>query len=268
MIFFELSSFVLGLLLFGFLLGTTLLGALLGRRARQRSGHLKEPFGILQGALLGIVGLLLAFGLSLAVSRYENRRENVVTTANAIGTTYLRAQTLTEPERTRSLGLLVGFTEAAVGLSDHTPGGGAAKAAVAREDLLQRRLWAQASAAVERSPQGTAPRLYIESLNDMFDDETARVATLSNRVPTAVLLLEILGAAFTLALLAAYLAIAGRGGLTVIVASALIAFLLLVTADLDRPTRGLIQVPDTVLRDQLESMKLPPAAAAPRLPTR
>ena len=43
-------------------------------------------------------------------------------------------------------------------------------------------------------------------------------------------------------------------------------FLLLVTADLDRPTRGMIRVPDTALTDQLASMEVPPAAAAPRSP--
>jgi hypothetical protein len=102
----------------------------------------------------------------------------------------------------------------------------------------------------------------------MIDGETARVAALSNRVPTAVLLLEVLGSALALGLLGAYLALAGRGVLAVSVASALVAFLLLVTADLDRPTRGMIQVPDTVLTQQLASMKEPPAARAPPSPLR
>ena len=39
-----------------------------------------------------------------------------------------------------------------------------------------------------------------------------------------------------------------------------------ITADLDRPTRGMIRVPDTALTDQLASMEVPPAAAAPRSP--
>jgi hypothetical protein len=81
-----------------------------------------------------------------------------------------------------------------------------------------------------------------------------------------VLVLEVLGSALALGLLAAYLAIAGRGELAVVLASVLVAFLLLVTADLDRPTRGLIRVPDTVLTSQLASMQLPPAASAPRGP--
>jgi hypothetical protein len=82
------------------------------------------------------------------------------------------------------------------------------------------------------------------------------------------LVLEVLGSALALGLLAAYLAIVGRGVFAVLLASALVAFLLLVTADLDRPTRGLIQVPDTALRNQLASMTEPPAAAAPRSSSR
>src|SRR4051794_8163384 len=103
MLFFRLTSLELGLLLFAVLLGATGLGIFLGHRVRHLSDDLKEPLGVLQAALLGVVGLLLAFGLSLAVSRYEDRRANVVTLANAIGTTDLRAQTLHEPIRTRSL---------------------------------------------------------------------------------------------------------------------------------------------------------------------
>jgi hypothetical protein len=248
------------------LLGATGLGIYLGHRVRHQSESLKEPFGILTGALLGVVGLLLAFGLSLAVSRYEDRRANVVSEANAIGTTYLRAQTLPEPIRTRSLDLLVHYTRTAVTLSDHVPGSTAARAAVASEERDERQLWRLAGDALNRAPIASAPRLYVETLNEMFDAETARVAALSNRVPTAVLVLEILGSAVALGLLAAHLALHGKGVLGVVLASALVAFLLLVTADLDRPTRGLIRVPDTVLKSQLESMTLPPAAPAPRSP--
>jgi hypothetical protein len=253
----------LGLLLFAAILGATGLGVFLGHRVRHLSESLKEPFGVLQAALLGVVGLLLAFGLSLAVSRYENRRSNIVDEANAIGTSYLRAQTVAEPVRSRSLDLLVQYTRSAIRLSDEVPGSDEAEHARANEELIERRLWSLAGDALEMAPTATAPRLYMESLNEMIDGETARVASLSNRVPTAVLVLEVLGAALALGLLGAYLAIVGRGVLAVLLASALVAFLLLITADLDRPTRGLIQVPDTVLKDELASMENPPAAAAP-----
>lgn len=220
--------------------------------------------GVLQAALLGVVGLLLAFALSLAVSRYENRRTNIVDEANAIGTTYLRAQTLAEPIRGRSLDLLVRYTQEAIRLSNQVPGSAEAGDARAREERIERRLWSLAGEALDMAPTASAPRLYVESLNEMIDGENARVAALGNRVPTAVLVLELLGSALALGLLAAYLTLAGRGVLAVTLASALVAFLLLVTAELDRPTRGMITIPDTALTNELASMMEPPAAAAPR----
>ena len=65
-------------------------GVLLGRRMRSTatSDQHRESLGVVQGALLGLVGLLLAFGLTMAVTRYEVRRDVLVEEANAIGTTY------------------------------------------------------------------------------------------------------------------------------------------------------------------------------------
>jgi hypothetical protein len=254
----------LALLLAGTLLGATALGALLGGRVRHLSDSLSEPFGVLQAALLGVVGLILAFGLSLALSRYEDRRAAIVNEANAIGTTYLRAQTLDEPERSRSLGLLVEYTESAIRISEYPPGSQTEDVVTANEDRLQRQLWRLAGGALDGAPLASAPRLYVETLNEMIDAQSTRIAALNNQVPAAVLLLEIIGASIALGLLAAYLAVVGRGVAGVLLAALLVAFLLFVTSDLDRPTRGPIEVPDTVLTNQLESMRLPPAIPAPR----
>ena len=239
--------------------GATALGAFVGHRMRHLSESLSESFGVMQGAMLGVVGLILAFGLSLALSRYEDRRAAIVDETNAIGTTYLRAQTLDEPARSRSLNLLVTYTESAVRVSEYMPGSKEEEAAVAKEGLLQRRLWSLAGGALDGAPAASAPRLYVETLNEMIDAQTTRVAALNNQVPDAVMFLEILGAAIALAVLSAYLALVGRGLTGLLLATILVAFLLFVTADLDRPTRGLITVPDTVLHEQLNSMQLPPA---------
>jgi hypothetical protein len=113
-VFFRLSSWELALIIFAVVFGVTLLGLVAGRYLRRHSETLREPFGVLQAALLGLVALILAFGLSLAVGRYESRRVAVVDDANAIGTTYLRAQTLAEPARSRSLALLVRYTDTSI----------------------------------------------------------------------------------------------------------------------------------------------------------
>jgi ABC-type multidrug transport system fused ATPase/permease subunit len=261
--FFRLSSLELWLIVFAIVLGTTLLGVVLGRRLRAHAESLREPFGVLQAALLGLVALILAFGLTLAVGRYDARRASVVAQSNAIGTTYLRAQTLREPMRTQSLEELRRYTDVTIRLSDAVPGSADFRAAVAQGEVLQRSLWSMAGEALDGSPTDGAPRLYVETLNEMIDMQTTQVSALNNRVPTAVLVIEVVGAAVALGLLALYLAVVSRGVISVVLAAAFVSVLLLITFDLDRPVRGLVQVPDTPLVNLRASMELPPSASAP-----
>ncbi len=257
---FELPTSALALSILAVTLSATALGAFVGRRVRHLSADLSDSFGVLQGALLGVVGLILAFGLSLALSRYEDRRGAVVHEANTIGTTYLRAQTLQEPTRSRSLNLLVTYTDSAIGISEYPPGGREEAQIGRAEDGVQQRLWALAGRSLQTEPVASAPRLYVESLNEMIDAQTSRIAALNNDVPPAVLLLEVLGASIALGLLAAYVSLVGRGVAGVLLAAVLVGFLLFVTSDLDRPTQGLIEVPDTALHELRDSMDRKPAA--------
>jgi hypothetical protein len=214
----------------------------------------------MQAALLGLVGLILAFGLSLAVGRYEDRRAAAVSEANAIGTSYLRAQLLAEPARSRSLTLLRTYTDLALRMGKEIPGSAEMQQTIDSEDLVQRRLWALGGQAIDGAPIASAPRLYVDSLNTTIDEQTVRVSALNNRVPVAVLAIEVVGAALALGLLALYLSVLGRGLVPMLLGALLVTTLLLVTFDLDRPTRGLITVPSTALSSLRESMALPPAA--------
>ena len=207
-----------------------------------------------------MMALILAFGLALAMGRYETRRAAMVEETNTIGTTYLRAQTLSEPVRMSSLDLLRDYTDTIIALSRAIPGSAAADAAVAAGQQIQRQLWGLADDALDAAPIDSAPRLYVESLNEMIDMQTTRVAVLGNRVPTPILAVEVIGAAIALGLLGFYLSMISRGIYAVVIAAVLVSFLILVTFDLDRPTRGLIKVPDTPLVELRASMALPPAA--------
>lgn len=261
--FFSLPGWALALVIVALVGGVTLAGYAVGRRLREHHETLKEPFGVLQGALLGLVGLILAFGLSLALGRYEDRRAATVGEANAIGTTYLRAQLIAEPARTRSIDLLRHYTDLALLVTHEVPNGPAMRRTVAAEDVTQRQLWRVAGQSITAAPVASSPRLYVDSLNSMIDDQTVRIAALTNRVPAAVLAIEVLGAVTALGLLAVHISILGRGLVALLAAAALVTLLLLVTFDLDRPTRGLITVPDTPLAQLRASMTLPPAAKGP-----
>ncbi len=258
--FFSLPSWAVALIVLAIIGTATAAGYVLGRYLREHEARLREPFGVLQGALLGLVGLILAFGLTLAVGRYENRRAATVDEANAIGTSYLRAQLIGEPVRTRSLALLREYTDGALQISREVPNSPGMRRTTAGQDLLQRRLWRLAGQAIGTAPLASAERLYVDSLNTTFDDRSARLAALNNRVPGAVLALEVFGAAIALGLLALHISILGRGLVAMSAAAVLVTLLLLVTFDLDRPTRGVIEVPSTPLTSVRASMALPPAA--------
>src|SRR3982751_5738459 len=120
--FFSLSSWAVGLVLFAVVGTATVAGYAAGCYLREHEAKVREPFGVLQGALLGVVGLILAFGLTLAVGRYEDRRAATVAESNAIGTTYLRAQLIAEPERSASLDLLRSYTDQAIAVAQEVPG--------------------------------------------------------------------------------------------------------------------------------------------------
>ena len=263
MLFFQLSTIFVTLILFVIVIAATAGGHFIGRWERGRSGGSSEPFGVMQAAMLGFMGLVLAFGLSLAVGRYEDRRAAIVNESNAIDTTYLRAQTLPKPTRTRSMDLLRQFTDASIRIAETVPASARQDAAIADSERAQRALWSEAAGALAAQPTATAPRLYVESLNETFDAQSSRIYGLDNRVPTAVLLLEIVGAAIALGLLALHLAALGRGLTTVLVAAVLVTLTLVVSLDLDRPVRGLIQVNATPLTDVRASMANPPASVGP-----
>ena len=89
------------------------------------------------------------------------------------------------------------------------------------------------------------------------------MASLENRIPRRCSRSRSSGAAVALFLLALYLAILSRGVVTVVFAAALVTMLLLVTFDLDRPTRGFITISAAPLTSLRASMALPPAYSEP-----
>jgi hypothetical protein len=260
-VFFTLPDWALALVILGIVLAGCAFGVALGAVPGERSTSLREPLGVIQGAILGVVGLILAFSLSLAIGRYENRRSAVLDDANAIATAYLRSEALAEPERSPSLVLLRRYAALDLQLSLEVPNSAAMKRTSSDQLLIQRRLWRLAGSALV-APRPIVPS-YVDSLNSMFDQQRARLSALNDRVPTAVLVLELVAAAAALALLGLFVTVHGRGYPALAVAAALLTAVLLVTFDLDRPTRGVITVPTAPLRALQTMMAQPPAANGP-----
>lgn len=124
----------------------TEIGRWLGTRAGDRGG---EQVHTLEGVVL--LALMIAFTFAMALSRYEARRDAVLSEANAIGTTALRARLLPEPPRSETLNLLRDYVnmrlEAAKGMGSKRD----FDAAVARSSEIQEALWQKAMAVAGKN---------------------------------------------------------------------------------------------------------------------
>ncbi len=229
-------------------------GYRLGRwRHGQTSEEKDAPVGAMVGTILGLLAFLLAFTFSMAASRFEARRQVVLDEANAIGTTYLRAKFLPEPQRAEAEKLLREYVEWRVGVAVK---GNVAEVA-ARSEQLHARLWDQATAAAEKNPGSIMTGLFVQSLNDVIDLHAKRllVATRS-RIPLSIWI-GLIALAFIGMASMGYqsgLAAARRSPTMLLVVLAFAGVLLLI-ADLDRGQEGFLRVSHTAMTDLQRSMQ-------------
>jgi len=241
---FNIDSGAIALCLFVALIAALEIGRRLGQKARAEiDDAAKSQANSLQGAIIGLLALLLAFTLSMAISRYENRRQLVLDEANAIGTTYLRAKLLPPPYSTDAANLLRQYVANRLEFYNAGIDQARLQADSVQAEQLQRQLWSIAVAASARDNRAVPTSLFVQTLNDTIDLQTKRLAAFSNRIPETVIWL-LLGVAVVAAGIVGYNnGLANRrhvfGALTLVV---LLTIIIWVIIDLDRPRRGLILV--------------------------
>lgn len=236
-------------------------------RGATASAASQEHINGIQTSILGILALLLAFTLSLALQRFDSRSAAVVDEANAIGTAYLRAQLLRPPMRADVQALLRDYLDLRVEASNRSIVEGDRHAGpLADATRLHGALWAQAVRAAEVDPNPVSSGLFIQSLNELFDSFSRRDAGLNRHVPEVVLLL-LFGAFLMAGGIVGYAcgAAGHRPSLVSYVMVALIVVLVFIVIDLDRPRRGLILVSQKSLLDLQASLRATDAEAVPAL---
>lgn len=207
-------------------------------------------------ASLGLLTLLIGFSFSMAVSRYEGRRQLVVREANAIGTTWLRGKMLGPARDSTVTALLRRYVDIRVSVAVHEPGDEELSLAIRASHAIQDSLWEIAHDVAATEPRMAVVTLFTTTLNDMIDVDGERLAAYRQRVPAAILWGLLLTSWFTLGL-GGY--VTGLGGarqrwlnLSVTVLFALFIGLI---ADLDRPRGGYIQTPYQPLSDLQATME-------------
>jgi hypothetical protein len=150
------------------LLSATEFGRWLGARASDQGA---DEILTLQGAVLGLLALMIAFTFAMALSRFEGRRDAVLNEANAIGTTALRARLLPEPHSTETLKLLSEYMRIRLDITQRVPTPEEFSAAVSRSNEIHAALWQQARAMAAKDNGIVPTGLFIQSLNKLIDDQ-------------------------------------------------------------------------------------------------
>lgn len=227
--------FVVGLAL---VLALSEIGWQLGARA---VGRASSNLTTLESAMLGLLALMIAFTFSMALSRFEARRDAVLNEANAIGTTALRARLLPEPHRSETLKLLREYVQIRLDIARSGTSLAQQIAVIDRSNAIQEALWQQTKAMAAKDKGLIPTGLFIESLNSMIDDQGKRLAALRSRVPNIVLL-----ALFSIAAVAGAFAgyasglDAKRTRLPVYLMGLVVSAVIFLILDLDRPSAGFI----------------------------
>ncbi len=197
----------------------------------------RDDFGIVQGAVLTLLGLLIGFTFSMALSRYDQRKNYEEAEANAIGTEYVRAGVLPSAEAAKLRELLRSYIDQRV-LFYTTHDRQQLRQVDVDTGQLQNALWSvvQARAVAEPTP---ITALVVSGMNDVLNSQGYTQAAWWNRIPfEAWVLLAVL--AFGANLLIGYGAHRMKLLLVVLPLAISISFFLI--ADIDSPRGGVIRV--------------------------
>src|SRR5499427_10546657 len=175
-------------LVFALSLLVLFLAAIIGDQLRRRVFPLqdegREDFNIVLGGTLTLLGLLIGFSFSMAVSRYDQRKNYEEAEANAIGTEYVRADLLPEKDASRVRELLRKYTDQRVLFyktrDEH-------KVAKINADTaeLQNELWSAVRPAAAAQPTAAVIALAVSGMNDVLNSQGYTQAAWWNRIPIA-----------------------------------------------------------------------------------
>ncbi len=243
-----IQDIIVGIGLFALLLLALEFGFRAGRRASAEADpRASGQVGAIQGAMLGLLGLLLGFSFAAAGSRFLEKQDLIVTEANAIGTAYLRADLLDEPHRSDLRTALKEYTEYRIEVSEqlrkYVPAD-----AQAKFERQHGQIWSPAIAGV----LAKLPVMHgvLPPVNEVIDLHTVRLAAGRKHLPLPVMSLLIACSVLAMCVIGYGSGIGGRRRAPLTVSLALlIAAALWITIDLDHPRAGLLQLSDAPLRE-------------------
>jgi hypothetical protein len=198
-------------------------------------------------ATLALLGLLLAFTFSMALVKHDQRRQMVVADSNAIGDFYTCASLLKEPVRGKLQALVRQYAEHRLALAQGPADEATLQHRLAEVQEMHGRMQAMVGEAVDGGTPVAIP--LVNTLNALTSNHAARLAALRDRLPGSIVLLLLLAAVTSLAVVGEQRQHGSTIGFVV-----LVGMVVWVTLDLNQPERGFIRVSQEPLQRLLSGM--------------
>ena len=210
------------------------------KKRRDLEEAAREDFGVVVGATLTLLALLIGFSFSMAVARYDQRKIYEEAEANAIGTEFVRAGLLPSADAKAVRALLRNYLDQRLSfyvtrneqqlsqINTHTA-------------QLQSDLWSAVQTPATAQPNPVVA-LAVSGMNDVLNSQGYTQAAWWNRIPYAAWGLMVL-IAICCNLLVGYEARNTKiRGILLPILPLIVATAFLLIADMDSPRGGLIHV--------------------------
>jgi hypothetical protein len=256
--YYEVPIWVNALWLVAILLLAVEAGYRIGLKNR-RSGaeeRIKARGDATLGAMLALLGLMLAFTYAFSLSRSDMRKQAIVDEANAIGTAFLRADLAAEPARSELRNRILDYARTRIVHPEMVSTHEKLMEVVVRSEVAQAKLWPATKRMVEAGDPDPIKASIVVAINEVLDAHAKRIAVVFDRLPFIVFALLVLVAAASLAVAAHNAGINGKmSRWRMSIFALVLAALMLVILDFDQGRRGFIQITDRPLEAAVREME-------------
>lgn len=246
------SPFAIAAFLLLLLLACHEIGYRLGCRVKGLDEDYKRRVDMIRTAILALVTFLIGFSFSAAGSRFIDRQDMIVKETNAIGTAYLRAQLLPEPQRTRLQTELRQYAADRLQLlNSYRPE--EIKPLLAKAGDTQKRFWQIGVEGVGSDREFA--NFMLPPLNDVIDIHSEHLSAARRHVPQAILIVIVITAAIGLGMIGYDNGLVHKRYFLLSGAFAVVAAASLwMTIDLDRPRHGFVRASELPYTELIQSM--------------
>jgi hypothetical protein len=232
------------------------LSARIGAFFLRRQGKLKEDthedFGVILAATLTLLGLIIGFSFSMAINRYDQRKNYEEAEANAIGTEYVRAGLLPAADAAKVRALLRNYLDQRV-LFYTTRNAQEIRRINSRTAQLQSELWSAVLAPAAAKPTPVVA-LAVGGMNDVLNSQGYTQAAWWNRIPIAAWVLMAAIAISCNVLVGYGLRKDNGAGILLLILPLVVSISFFLIADIDSPRSGVIRVRPQNLESLVESL--------------